>query len=290
MDLRALPPLNAMRAFLAFHQAGSMAAAGAMLNVSHAAISQQIKALEAHMGIPLLDRRARSTVLTTSGLELAEALDRGLGDVQRVVESLTGGAAQRPLQISTTPSFASGWLMPRLGDFRARHPEVSLMIDPSAEVKTLSPGGIDIAIRHGRGDWPGHECQLIVPSPVVLVAAPELVADKRDPEPEDLLDLPWLQELGTHECSGWLRRKGITSDPTFGISSMPGNLMIESLRAGQGIGVAARALIEPDITAGRLKVLFEEDSTAGYFAVTRPGVMRPPLKTFLRWLVRQSGQ
>lgn len=290
MNWRALPPLNALRAFLAFHQAGSMAAAGALLNVSHAAISQQIKGLEAHLGLTLLDRRARSTVLNDDGLQLAHALERGFGEVVRVVEALTGGEAQRPLQISTTPSFASNWLMPRLCDFRSKHPEVSLMIDPTAEVKQLEPGGIDVAIRHGNGDWPGLEARLIVPSPIVLVAAPELVPAKPDLQPEDLLDLPWLQELGTHECSTWLRQKGIVQDPAYGISSMPGYLMIEALRAAQGIGVAAKALIETDIEAGRLQVLFEETDKTGYYQVTRPGPQRPPLKSFARWLVRQSGQ
>lgn len=290
MDWRSLPPLTALRAFLAFHEAGNMAAAGQSLNVSHAAISQQIKSLEAHLGVTLLDRRARKTSLTEEGLQLAQAIERGFGEMLRVVEVLTGGEAARPVQISVTPSFAANWLMPRLADFRTKHPEVSLMIDPSAEVKQLEPGGIDVAIRHGDGHWPGLDVKLIVAAPIVLVAAPHLVPKKNDLRPEDLLDLPWLQELGTHECSSWLRKQGVSSDPAFGISSMPGNLMLEALRLGQGIGVAARPLIAPDIQAGRLQVIFEEPEGTGYYMVTRPGVQREPLKTFARWMVRQSGQ
>jgi LysR family glycine cleavage system transcriptional activator len=242
----------------------------------------------------LLDRRGRQTHLTAAGLQLAEATARGFGEVERVVEDLTGGAASRPVQISATPSFAAAWLMPRLAEFRSKHPDVALMIDPSAEVKALEPGGIDVALRYGDGHWPGLEARLLVLSPVVLVVAPALVPETPDLQPEDLLTLPWLQELGTHEASKWLRQRGVIGDPALGMSSMPGNLMLEALRSGQGVGVCARALIESDIQAGRLRVLFEEEDAAerpkGYHMVTRPGVKRTSLKVFSNWLVRQSGQ
>ncbi|MCG7574983.1 LysR family transcriptional regulator [Phaeobacter sp. CNT1-3] len=294
MGWRSLPPMTALRAFLAFHETGNMSAAGRSLNVSHAAISQQIKALEAELGLTLLDRRGRQTHLTAAGQQLAEATARGFGEMERVVEELTAGDSTRPLQISVTPSFAAAWLMPRLADFRSKHPDVALMIDPSADLKPLEPGGIDVALRYGDGIWPGLAVRLLVPSPVVLVAASDLVPKTPDLQPEDLLGLPWLQELGTHEASKWLRQRGVMSDPALGMSSMPGNLMLEALRLGQGVGVCARALIEPDIQAGRLRVLFEEDESTerakGYHMVTRPGVQRPPLKIFANWLVRQSGQ
>jgi LysR family glycine cleavage system transcriptional activator len=290
MEWRNLPPLTGLRAFLAFYEAGNMAAAGRILNVSHAAISQQIKALEAHLGLSLLERSGRGTQMTEAGSQLALATQRGFGEIERTVATLTGGEETRPVQISVTPSFAAGWLMPRLVDFRNKHPQISLMIDPSAEVKQLEPGGIDLAIRHGQGHWPGLDVKLLAAAPIVLVAAPQLVPEKATLQLEDLLELPWLQELGTHECSSWLRRQGVMADPAFGISSMPGNLLIEALRSGQGIGVSARTLIESDIQAGRLQVLFEEPEQTGYFMVTRPGVQRPPLKVFSQWLVRQSGQ
>lgn len=294
MDWRSLPPMTALRAFLAFCETGNMAAAGQSLNVSHAAISQQIKALEAELGLTLLDRRGRQTQPTLAGRQLAEAAARGFGEIARVVEELTGGDAIRPVQISVTPSFAAAWLMPRLADFRSKHSDVALMIDPSAEVKSLDPGGIDVALRYGDGKWPGVEARLLVASPVVLVAAPQLLPQTPDLQPEDLLNLPWLQEFGTHEASKWLRQRGVMQDPAIGMSSMPGNLMLEALRMGQGIGVCARALIEPDIQAGRLHVLFAEEEhaarTKGYYLVTRPGPQRPPLKVFANWLVRQSGQ
>ena len=267
-----------------------MSSAGALLNVSHAAISQQIKALEAHLGIALLDRRPRRTLLTTEGVQLAQSLEAGFGEIARTVDVLTGVEENRPVQISVTPSFASGWLMPRLADFRQRFPEINLMIDPSAEIKPLTPGGIDIALRHGDGNWPGHDVQLLLTAPIVVVAAPSLVPEGQDLHPKDLLNLPWLQELGTHESSRWLAEMGVVGQPTTGVTSLPGNLMIEAARAGQGVAVAARNLVEPDIAAGRLRVLYQDSARKAYHMVTREGVQRTALRAFTRWLRRQAEQ
>ncbi|MYM56128.1 LysR family transcriptional regulator [Thalassovita mangrovi] len=288
MNLSRLPPLNALRAFAAFHQAGSMAAAGALLNVSHAAISQQIKSLESHLGLPLLDRKPRKPVLTDAGLQLALTLERSFAEIAQMTDALTGAEADRPLQISATPAFVSGWLMPRLADFRQKFPEVSLMVDPSAEVKPLRPGGIDIALRYGDGNWPGLEVELLVESPIVVVASPELVPQQVPLTPDELARLPWLQELGTHESSDWLRQQGVTERPASGMTTLPGNLMMEEARAGRGAAVLARAFVEPDIAAGRLRVLFQDDRKKGYFLVTRPGVQRPALRAFTKWLKGQG--
>ena len=177
--------------------------------------------------------------------------------------------------------------MPRLASFRAAHPAISLMIDPTAEVKTLGPGGIDVALRYGSGDWPGLEAELLVRSPIALVAATSLVGDQAFSDLNELRRFHWLQELGTNEASEWFARLGVDRDERRGLSSLPGNLMIEAARQGQGIAITARVFVEEDIAAGRLRVLHEDVRQKGYYLVTRPGVMRPPLRDFVRWLRRQ---
>src|SRR6056297_1332918 len=112
MDWQTLPPLTALRAFAALAETSSTTEAGVRLNVSHAAISQQVRQLEAHMGVVLVDRSGRQTRLTAQGRDLADALTLGFGAIARAVEALSGADAARPLQISTTPSFAAHWLMP----------------------------------------------------------------------------------------------------------------------------------------------------------------------------------
>jgi LysR family glycine cleavage system transcriptional activator len=288
MDWQALPPLTALRAFSALAETGSTAAAGARLNVSHAAISQQVRQLETHMGVALVDRSGRQTRLTAEGRDLADALALGFGAIARAVEALTGADAARPLQISTTPSFAAHWLMPCLSEFRQAHPQVDLMIDPTPRLVGMEPGGIDIAIRYGTGDWPGLDAELLFRSPIVAVAAPGLVADKRVACPDDLADLPWLQEFGTTESSDWLRRRGVTRERAGGLVQVPGNLLLDGLRNGQGVAVTVREWVRQDITSGRLRLLFEDETEAGYHIVTRPGVLRPPARAFVTWLRRQA--
>jgi len=290
MEWQALPPLTALRAFAALAETGGTAAAGARLNVSHAAVSQQVKQLEAHLGVALVDRTGRQLRLTAEGRDLADALNLGFGAIARAVETLTGADADRPLQISTTPSFAANWLMPCLSVFRQAHPQIDLMIDPTPRMVTLEPGGIDIALRYGTGHWPGLEAELLFRSPIVAVAAPQLVAGKRIDSPADLADLPWLQEFGTNEASDWLRRRGVVKERAAGLVQVPGNLLLDGLRNGQGVAVTVREWVRQDIAAGRLRLLFEEDEESGYHIVTRPGVLRPPAKAFVIWLRRQARQ
>ena len=300
MDWLAMPPLSALRAFAAYAETGSVTAAGAALNVSHAAISQQIRNLEDHLGAALLDRTGRQAELTAEGRALARALSEGFGQIAAAVEALTGRDRDRPVQISTTPGFAAAWLMPRLGVFQAAHPDVGLMIDPTPEVRRLEPGGIDLAIRYGRGTWPGHDAEILQPSTIVTVAAPELL-EAEGVTPGDLAalrQLPWLQEFGTTEASRTIEELGIGPGEGLRVTSLPGNLMLDGLRAGRGVGSMARAVVEPDIAAGRLVVLHEaggmpgetREGKNGYWIVTRPGVLRPPVKAVLRWLRREAAE
>ena len=123
--------------------------------------------------------------------ENLEAAGRnGITVMANAVAALMQTDAGRPLLITTTPSFASGWLMPRLAGFRAEHPEIDLSIDPSATVKTFEPGGVDIALRYGGGNWPGLESELLLSSPIVVVAARSLVGDDPDLSLAALTDFP----------------------------------------------------------------------------------------------------
>ena len=287
IDWQAMPPLSALRAFAAYAETGNVSAAGARLNVSHAAISQQIRALETHLGITLLDRSARQASLTVAGAQLAQSLTSGFGEISRSIEALTGADALRPVQLSVTPSFAAQWLMPRLGALRAAHPDIDLMIDPTPAVRPLEPGGIDIALRYGAGDWQGVAAEMLVPSPYAIVAAPDLVGDTQIDRPEALLRFPWLQELGTTESTAWLERNGIAAGRTRSMTTLPGNLMLEAARAGQGVAIVAKALIEDDLASGRLRLLFTDHESKGYYLCTAPGVLRPPVRTLAAWLRRQ---
>ncbi len=207
------------------------------------------------------------------------------------IADLSGADQRRPLLVSLTPSFAVSWLMPRIGAFRAEFPEIELMLNPSAEIVDLKRGGYDLAIRFGSGNWPGFEAEPFLASRLVLVAAPSLLAGKTIETPEDLLKLPWLQELGTGELQTWFAARGVEAANKADIAHLPGYMVMPALREGQGLACASRVLIEEDIASGRLKVLFEDEedgAPVGYFLVRRPGAMRPPLKQFVNWLRRAA--
>ena len=290
INWRHLPPMAALRAFAAYAETGNVSKAGVRLNVSHAAISQQIRALETHLAITLLDRSNRSAALTEAGERLAQALRQGFGAIAGAVEELTGAEASRPVHVSMTPTFASTWFMPRLANFRAAHPEINLMIDPSPDVRVLEPGGLDVAIRYGNGGWEGLDSDLLLPSPVAVVAAPALVGDREIAGPKELGHFHWLQELGVNEASEWFARYGVAWNVEGGVTELPGNLLLEAARAGQGVAIVARATVEEDIAADRLRLLFQDDEGKGYHIVTRPGVQRAPVRMLLRWLRSQRNE
>lgn len=288
MDWRRFPSLSALRAFAAFAEARSLEQAGARIGVTHAAISQQIRALEGELGVALVDRGGRRLTLTVDGQRLAEALSQGFSQIATTIAQITGANETAPLRITTTPSFAAGWLMPRLPDFRAHHPAIDIAIDPAPEMREIGREA-DVGLRYGNGGWPGLDAQLILRSSIVVVAAPSLVPADRVADLSYLAGLPWLQELGTNEASTFLDGNGLTRRKGAAIISLPGNLMLDAARDGQGVAVVARAFVEGDLAAGRLRLLMEDPDKEGYFLVTRPGPQRAAVKSFTRWVLRQSG-
>ena len=288
MDWLKLPPLAALRTFAAFAEKRNVVEAGASLNVSHAAISQQLRALEKHLGVALLDRSGKALTLTSDGEHLARALHLGFGAIAAAVDDLARLGQDRPVHVSLTSSFAASWLMPRLPTFRAVHPEVNLILNPTFEVVELHPGGVDVAIRYGAGGWSGVHSEMLLQSPMVIVASPSLLGDKTDWSPSEMAELPWLEEVGTTEGTKWLSERGVGPKRGAGRTQLPGNLLLDGLRSGQGIAVTVRQFVEADIEAGRIVELFTETDARGYHIVTSKFALRPAVKTFLGWLKRQA--
>jgi len=286
MDWRSLPSLNSLRAFSAVAETKSLSAAGRELNVTHAAVSQQIRGLESFLGLPLVVREGRGVALTPEGERLFEGLRSGFETIRDTVDELLQEDVARPLNITMTPSFAISWLMPRINDFRLKHPEIELMLNPTAEVVELRPGGVDLAIRFGSGNWPGFDSELFLTTNFAVVGASCLIGDRKIEKPEDLLDFPWLQEYGTNELAIWMENQGVVPKGKLNITHLPGYMVLEGVRRGEGISATAKTFVEPDVAAGSLLVLFEEGvyPGTGYHLVTRPGIKRPPLKAFLTWM------
>lgn len=295
MNWRSLPPVNSLKVFAVVAESRSLSAAGRELNVTHAAVSQQIRNLEKFLGKELVVREGRGVGLTADGELLFKGLRDGFSVIMDAVETLQQEDKSRPLHITMTPSFAVSWLMPRINDFRLQNPDIELVLDPTAQVVDMKPGGVDLAIRFGNGDWVGLESELLLPTNFAVVGASCLIGDKVIASPEDILEFHWLQEFGTNELAIWLERQGVVPTNKLNVTHLPGYMVLEGLRRGDGISATAKAFIEADIASGTLQVLFEDGyyPGTGYHMVTRPGLKRPPLKAFMRWLramQAESGQ
>ena len=288
MNWNEFPTLNSLRAFSAVAESLSFTRAAISLNVTHAAVSQQVKALEQRIGLTLIERKGRSIALSTEGKSLAHDLASGFAAIHDGVNALTRTSAKRAVQVTMPPAFAVSFLMPRISDFQRDHPEITLMLNPTAEIIELTPGGIDIAIRYCDGIVPGMVVAPLLKSDMVIVGARELVQGKTFSNQSALCDLPWLQELGSNDTTEWMQRQKITADQPMRITYMPGSLIMDAVRRGQGLTFTARNFVEKDIQAGLLVELFSETDVGGYYIVTRPGVLRPPTLLFVKWLSRQS--
>jgi LysR family glycine cleavage system transcriptional activator len=284
MDWPRIPSLNSLKAFSALAETNSYTKAAVQLSVTHAAVRQQVKALEDRLGVSLAFRRGRGVRLTPEGLALARDLDDGFSAIQRGVEALTGADASRPVQITTSPAFAVEWLMPRIAEFQQQHPEITLMLNPTAEIIEMKPGGIDVAVRYHDRHRVAADVATVLISDMIVVGAHSLLAGRQLEDPSQLVEMPWLQELNTNEVAEWFKRRNVTLNRPLIISQMPGNLIMQAVRRGDGISYTARAFFQDDIDAGRMRVLHSEPASGIYYIEANPGSSRPSVKKFLSWL------
>jgi LysR family transcriptional regulator, glycine cleavage system transcriptional activator len=288
MDWLNLPPLTSLRAFAAVAETGSFSKAGGQLNVTHAAVSQQVKSLEAHLDTSLVVRDGRGIRLTSTGAELARNLDAGFSTIQKGVETLTGVDALRPVQVTMSPVFAVKWLMPRIADFQIRYPEITLLLNPTGQFVDIKPGGMDVAIRYCRQDEISSDHDQIASFDLAVVGAPSVFGNTKITDPAQLVHFPWFQELGTNEVTDWFSRHGVILDRPLMISHMPGHMILEGICNGEGITYSSRQWVGNEIQSGELIELFPEE-TAGYFYIlTQQDTLRPPVRTFVTWLREQA--
>lgn len=288
IDWRALPSLTALRAFAATAELRSFSQAARVLNVTHAAVAQQVRALEDHLGRSLVQREGRGVGLTADGEQLAEALGEGFGAMIRGVEALRAGEVDRPVRVTLTASFAAQWLMPRLKDFWDRHPDIGLSLHPEPRVVDLRRERMDIGIRYGDGTWPGVETTYLAPARLVIAGAPALIGD-RDLAPEDMRDLDWVLSGNWPEQDAYLRSLGLDPGLLSRTDISSDDVAIAAARQGLGLVVESLALLEADVAEGRLRLVHESpERLPAYFIVTLPGPQRAAARAFLKWLKAQA--
>lgn len=289
MDWRDIPPLSTLRAFEAAVRTGSFSAAGRELNVTHAAISQHVRGLEARLAVSLMRRDGQRLVPTEDGEALAEALSEGFGRIIGGVTDLTERGKTKPLRISLTPSFTETWMMPRIGSFWAAHPDVQIEIAPSTARVDLLRDGFDVAIRYGEGNWPGVKSTPLMFSRYVIVGKRGQYAPVVGDDFSTLKGEHWILEHVWPEGRRWLSTNGIDLDQERVTQLGTTSLVLQAVRDGLGITLASKTTAERDIRSGEVDVLYESKiGTGGYHVVTQPGADGPNLRKFLKWLQTEA--
>ena len=174
--------------------------------------------------------------------------------------------------------------MPRIPEFQSANPDITLMLNPTSKVIPLKKGGIEVAIRYRDKRRPGASVEPLLTSDMIVIAAPALVAARDIRRPTDLVEFPWLQELGTNEALDWFTYHGVNPQNPLQINQMPGNLIMNAVRRGDGITYTARAFFKEDLKAGRIVELFCEKAFGTYYLETASGVLRPQVSKFITWL------
>jgi LysR family glycine cleavage system transcriptional activator len=282
-----LPPMQALRAFEAAARTRSLTRAAESLHLTHGAISHQIKSLEADFGVRLVERAGRGIRLTDEGERFASRVRAVLSDLADAVQEVTERANPRQLRVSVMPSFAARWLLPRIGRFFAAHPDIDLDVSASNLLADFRRDDIDVAIRHGSGDWPGLVSEYVLDDVYFPVCSPRLADGRLPARPADLSRCTLLRSEGEF-WKPWFEAAGLdwpepSRGPMFNDSSHTMQAAIE----GQGIALARSSLIGNDVHNGVLVRLFDivVPGARKYFLVYPPRLAdSPKLAPFRQWL------
>lgn len=286
---------GALRTFVEVGRQGSIKRAAQELSVTPGAVSQQVKALEARFGVQLLERGNREVKLSAHGLRLFGKVAPGFEQIDAAVQLFEDRRpGPRSLVVSTTPSFASCWLTPRLGRFAARHPEIEIRIETSVQLADMTSGMVDVAIRHGSGSYPGLEATLLFTPRLVAVASASLLIDGPLNDPADCLRYPLLQDRDRADWPNWLEAHGVkaSQSATKGPSYADDALLIQGAIAGQGLAIVRDVYAADALVAGRIMLAIDAPvpTSAGYFIVVQPDRMTAPkIAAFRKWIMQEGG-
>ncbi|APX24662.1 MAG: LysR family transcriptional regulator [Rhodobacteraceae bacterium] len=294
--MQPFPPLRLLTTFEAIARHGSMRLAAARLNVTQPAVSQSLKALEAHVGTALLDRGTRPAQLTEAGELLARAVRDGLGQISAALEDIRALSGQDGGQVSVscTLGMATYWLMPRLPDFYAAHPDITVNVQaPSTDLPYLSPG-IDVAIRYGTGSWHEGTTMKLFDERVCPVAAPSLL-ERLQAEKVGLDRAPLIHVRSPHNqhWAGWedyLTACGIQRNRSSGQTFNNYVQAAQAVLDGRGVMLGWRSIAQGAVRDGALREWPDATVDLGTaYYVTANTRRASTAQTFLDWLVETVG-
>jgi LysR family glycine cleavage system transcriptional activator len=284
-------PLNTLPAFREVALKLNLRAAAETLNLTHCAVSQQIRVLEEQLGFPVFERRGRRVVLNPAGEVLLKSVQAALAQLDDGMQTAAATAAgnAHQLRVTVLPSFAQRWLLPRMGRWHAKHPNVSLEIDASQQLVDLPREGFHAALRTGQGPWPGLETVRLFesPMPIIVVASPTFARRLEGQGPEAFAREPLLGEAGPwHQ---WFTKAGVRARVRPVAIFNDFGMMLQAAEQSLGLALVRELLAADALADGRLvrmSPLTVTSEAAQTYHLAFPIALRdwPPLIAFQQWL------
>jgi LysR family glycine cleavage system transcriptional activator len=288
-----LPPLNALRAFEATARHLSVKHAADELCVTPGAVSQMLKALELHLGVKLFRRVNRGIFLTDAGQGYLPPVRNAFRQIADASRRVAVSADTGVLTVSVTPFFAAAWLVPRLKDFQDAHPDIDLQVVTSNALVDFARDGVDVAVRHGLGRYPGLYSERVVAVEIVPVAAPTLVARLGKPtSAAEMTRWPHVHDANRKGWHLWFQAQGIDEiGPPRGPAFDDSGLLLKAVLAGQGAGLLPAAMVALELAEGRLVKLADVvllDEFAYYLVYPQSSRERPKVAAFRAWILNAA--
>ena len=278
------PPLNALRFFEAAARLGSVVKAAEELHLTHGAVSRQIRLLEESLGLDLFERRNRGVFLTPQGEQLRAAAEHAFGHLNAVIETLRQPARPAPLVVSCEPTISMKWLIPRLGDFYRRHPDIQLHIFASGGPVAFQRDGIDVALRRNDFKWDaGVHAEMVCEEWIGPVCAPSLLKRRRlDLAAHKVLHTSSRKSAWTH----WRSAAQVGAEHSGSQTYEHFYLSLQAACAGLGVAIGSTFMVQEEVDSGRLVAPFGfvRDGSAYCLLSPQPFDGDPRRLAFLAWM------
>jgi LysR family glycine cleavage system transcriptional activator len=295
---RTLPPLTALRAFEAAARLSSFTKAARELHVTPAAVSHQIRGLEQYLGVTLFRRTTRRLVLTEQGQRAAEHFREGFERLARGVELLRTGNDRGSLTVSATTAFASRWLVPRLGRFVRRFPDLDLRLRTGSQPVDFDHDEVDVAVRIGRGGFAGALAVPLFGESVAPLASPSFIRQHSIRKPADLARVPLLHDDSMRRVgrppgwAEWFRAANVRGvDAERGLHFDDGHLVLQAAAAGRGVALGRLTYALDDLEERQLKMPFApvlEMELKYFLLLPETRATEPAIAAFRSWIVQEA--
>ncbi|WJM93980.1 LysR family transcriptional regulator [Pseudomonas brenneri] len=287
--LRSHLPLNALRAFEASARHLSFTRAAIELCVTQAAVSHQVKSLEAQLNVTLFKRLPRGLMLTSEGETLLPVLHESFDRIAQTLGQFQAGHYREVLTVGAVGTFAVGWLLPRLAEFQARYPFIDLRLSTHNNRVDVAAEGLDYAIRFGAGAWHGTHAYELLVAPLTVLCVPSIARQLHDPG--DVLKHTLLRSYRADEWSLWFQAAGLPADTLVPRSIVFDSslAMMEAALQGNGVALAPALMFSRQLAQDVIRQPFDVGITTGSYWLTRlqSRIETPAMLAFKQWLLEQ---